>query len=459
MDPIITAALAARTNAQVAGLEAMLVKALGPKTRFLGDQEANWSSISSPADATSVLFERPTNMFDAIIEREAEVSGRRDLPSPAAAANAFLGVPREGVGEMSQRDRERLARECLISVLDSDDSKIKPTIAFRDHGIGISPSEMPETILSLQKSNKLRKAYTHGIFGKGGSSTCAFSDATIIVARKQPILNGEEDRISVAVIREAEAPDMGLPYLRYNVGDNDLPYSVPADVYAQFEPGVYVAHVNYQAGKMGVQNWTNEESIYAYAETILFAPTMPYLLEDARTGSANVRPAERGASVLSGLGQRLSTLKAGDGNILDRSGWQTVAVAGVGEIRLRWWLFEDPDKRRTRVAKGYVVVFTTNGQIHHAWDNARLQQLIDRRRRVGQRLFVHVDCDGIELRKRYKVFDSFRAQVRRGPEGAYSAESDRPFRGFRSPSIGGRGAADARAGSPPAGHLLSVVCG
>ncbi len=46
MDPIITAALAARTNAQVAGLEAMLVKALGPKTRFLGDQEANWSSIS-----------------------------------------------------------------------------------------------------------------------------------------------------------------------------------------------------------------------------------------------------------------------------------------------------------------------------------------------------------------------------------------------------------------------------
>jgi hypothetical protein len=42
---------------------------------------------------------------------------------------------------------------------------------------------------------------------------------------------------------------------------------------------------------------------------------------------------------------------------------------------------------------------------------------------------------------------------------AYSGESDHPFRGFRSPSIGGRGAADARAGSPPDGHLLSVVRG
>jgi hypothetical protein len=418
MDPIITAALAARTMADVDVLEGMLGKAALTKYRFLGDQEANWSSISSPADATSVLFERPTNMFDAVIEREAEVRDRKDLPSPAAAASTFFGVPRDGLREMGQADRERVASECLIQVLDSDDSKRRPTFAFRDHGIGLAPGEMPETILSLQRSNKLRKPYTNGIFGKGGSSTDAFSDATIIVARKQPaLLNGGEDRIGVAVVREAEAEDMGLPFLRYLVGDDKLPYSVPGSSHPDFEPGVYVAHINYQAGKMGVQNWTNEESIYAFAETILFAPTLPYLLEDARSGDANVRPAERGPSVLSGLGQRLEGLKAGDGTIRDRSGWQTVRVAGVGEVRLRWWLFDDLDKRRTRVAKGYVVVFTTNGQIHHAWDNARLQQLVEGRRRVGQRLFAQVDCDGIPPRKRAKVFDSFRAQVRRGPEG------------------------------------------
>lgn len=421
MDSIVNSALNARTIKDVDGLEALLLKALGGEhVRFLGDQEANWSSISSPADATSVLFERSTNMFDADIELEAERRRVFGCGSPADAAHTFFGVPRSGIGDMTTAAREKLAAMSLLVVHDSDDSKKRPTIAFRDHGTGIANAGVPDTILSLQKSNKLRKSYTHGVFGKGGSSADAFSDATVVVTRKQPDLlaAGEEDRITVAVVREDEAPDMGLPYYRYLVDADDLPYSVPSSAYPTFEPGTYVAHVNYLAGKMGQQNWNNEESIYAYAETILFAPALPYQLQDARSDGANVRPADRREpSVLSGLGQRLEGLKAGDGTALDRTGWQTIHIPDVGDVRLRWWLFDDPDKRRTRVAKGFVVIFTTNGQIHHAWDNAKLQQLVDNRRRVGRALFVQVDCDGIELRKRYKVFDSFRAQVRRGPEG------------------------------------------
>lgn len=421
MDPIVSAAVNARTVTHIDNLENLLRKALGGEhVRFLGDQEANWSSISSPADATSVVFERATNMFDADIELEADRRRIFGCGSPAEAAHTFFGVPRGGVGEMSTAQREKVAAMSLIVIHDSDDSKKRPTIAFRDHGSGIGTKGVPATILSLQQSNKLRKSYTHGIFGKGGSSADAFSDATVVVTRKQPdlLLEGEEDRITVAVVREDEAPDMGLPYYRYLVGADKLPYSVPASAHPSFEPGTYVAHINYLAGKMGIQNWTNEESIYAYAETILFAPALPYQLQDARSDGANVRPADRREpSVLSGLGQRLEVLKPGDGTILDRTGWQTVHVPDVGDVRLRWWLFDDTDKRRTRVAKGFVVIFTTNGQIHHAWDSAKLQQLLDNRRRVGQRLFGQVDCDGIELRKRYKVFDSFRAQVRRGPEG------------------------------------------
>lgn len=420
MDPIVTAALAARTVADTDRLEDLIRKAIGDKIRFLGDQEANWSSISSPADATSVLFERGTNMFDSEIELEAERHHDFTCPNPAAAAAHFFGVPKGGVGEMSLAERQKLASMSLIVLHDSDESRKRPTIAFRDRGTGIATAEVPLTIMSLQGSNKLRKPYTHGVFGKGGSSADAFSEATIVITRKQPSLLGPggEDRITVAVVREDERPDMGLPFYRYLVGTNDLPYSVPATAHPDFEPGTYVAHIDYLAGRMGIQKWDNEESIYAYAETILFAPALPYQLLDARTGDANVRPAERTTpSTLAGLGQRLETLKASDGTIMDRTGWQTINIPDVGDVRLRWWLFDDRDKRRTRVAKGFTVIFTTNGQIHHAWDDAKLQQLVDNRRRVGRQLFVQVDCDGIELRKRYKVFDSFRAQVRRGPEG------------------------------------------
>ena len=89
----------------------------------------------------------------------------------------------------------------------------------------------------------------------------------------------------------------------------------------------------------------------------------------------------------------------------------------MGDIHLRWWLFTEPDQRRRRAAKGYVVLFTTNGQVHHAWDQARLRLQAEGLRRVGQRIIVEVDCDGVDLKTRAKLFDAFRNQVRKGPEG------------------------------------------
>ena len=64
-----------------------------------------------------------------------------------------------------------------------------------------------------------------------------------------------------------------------------------------------------------------------------------------------------------------------------------------------------------------MVLFTTNGQVHHAWDQTRLRQQVEGLRRVSQRIIVEVDCDGVDLKKRAKLFDAFRNQVRKGPEG------------------------------------------
>jgi hypothetical protein len=99
------------------------------------------------------------------------------VPTPAAAAAELFGI-RNGVTEPTDAERERLARLCTIALRDSDHAKKRPTISFRDLGIGLSPSEMPNTILSLEENNKLKKPYLHGIFGKGGSAACVFSDAT-----------------------------------------------------------------------------------------------------------------------------------------------------------------------------------------------------------------------------------------------------------------------------------------
>lgn len=164
IDPIITAAVSCRTRADVEALEETLRHRLdAPKDRFLGDSEANWSAVSSPADAAAVLFERNTNMWDALVEMEAQRAGRTDWPTPAAAAADLFGVV-DGVGNLADEDRDRIARMATITLHDSDDSATKPTVSFRDFGIGLGTEEMPETILSLQRSNKLRKPYLHGAY-------------------------------------------------------------------------------------------------------------------------------------------------------------------------------------------------------------------------------------------------------------------------------------------------------
>jgi hypothetical protein len=420
MDSLIASALKARTVADVERLEAEIVRRVGGQwARNLGDNETNWSVVGSPVDPRTVVFERVTNMWDAIIEAEAK--RRRDFScaTPADAGRKFLGVPVGGPSELDAGSRERLARLSTLTFLDSDDPVRRPSIAARDHGIGLTPAEMPETILSLHRSNKLNKPYLHGVFGKGGSVACMFSRATIIVTRKQPdLLRGGEDSVALAIVREADAPDVRLPFFRYLTNADGLPYSVPA-AKAEFEPGTLVVHIDYQAEKMGSTNWQYEDSIYAFAETLLFRPTLPYQLEDGRSDPYNRRPeARRKPTMLMGLGQRLDATDEDKGLVDASRGQARLTIPDVGDVGVRWWLFDDEDKRRRRAARGHVALFTTGGQVHHAWDTQRFKTLVEGRQRVARRVIVEVDTDSVDQKKRVRIFSSFRDAVLKSPEAA-----------------------------------------
>ena len=421
MKELISQALKARTVADVEALEKALERALGgAKVRYLGDRATNWSALSSGVDPQSVLFERVTNMWDALLElmAAAVAKEKRSWASPAEAAQALLGVPVTGPAAMAAAQRDLLAPMCMIQVLDSDEPIKRPSIAFRDEGIGLTTVEMPTTILSIEGSNKLDKPYLHGVFGKGGSVACMFSEATIIISRKHPELlaDGEEDRVSMAVVRQGDSPDVRLPFFRYLVRPEDnLPYSVPASE-IDFEPGTYVIHIGYQGDRLTQQTWEKEESIYAFAETVLFRPTVPYQLHDARSGEANTRPKDRQKpSTLQGLGQRLDSTTKADG-LLDSSGLSRIPIPGVGEIGLRWWLFENVDRRRRRAAKGFVNLFVTGGQVHHAWNTGRFTQLVEARRRVAQRIIVEVDTESLDQQDKVRIFSSFRDVLLKSPQ-------------------------------------------
>jgi hypothetical protein len=421
-DPLITAAINARTREDIQRLEEALVSRLGARSRrYLGDRPTNWSALSGAVDPRVVTWERMTNIWDSLIEAEAQRANFFGCQNPAEAAKRFLGVPLEGPTAMGSAARDELAGHSILTLHDSNNSRRQPTLSFRDRGIGITPAEAPGTILSVEGSNKLGKPYLHGVYGKGGSVTCRFSDATVIVSRKQPDLlrDDEEDRVWFAVVRRGDDPDMRLPFFYYLVDPSRdrQPYSVPADQ-TDFEPGTLVLHVNYQGQRMGEQQWQFEESIYAWAETLLFRPTLPYRLHDARSDEANVRPPDRRKpATLMGLGQRLDALEKKDG-LLDRGGPIRIPVPGVGEVGMRWFLLDSEDRRRRRAAKGNVALFITGGQVHHAWDTARFIGMVEGRRRVARKILVEIDTDPIPFKTRVTIFSSFRETMLKSPEAA-----------------------------------------
>jgi hypothetical protein len=434
VNEIVQMALNARTVAHIDQLEQRLRAGGARRIRFLGDRELNWSTLSNAADPKALIFERGTNMWDSLIELEVQRQhpSVAALVSPAAAVRTLFNVPKVGLSEMSGADRQRLGQLARVILLDSDDSRRRPTVAFRDLGIGVTRKEAPYTILSLEASNKLSKAYQHGVFGKGGSLACMFSDATVFVMRKQPemLAAGEKDEITVAVVRRDDRDDYRLPFFRYLVLDTaddpkGLPWACPASEAPEFEPGVYVAHIGYQADRMGQSTWQQDDSIYAYAETVLLRPTLPFGLADERTPPANQRPEGRGLSILSGLGLRLDQLNAaadlnGDdaekAPLLRRSSFSSVPVHGVGTVRVRWWLFRDLNRRRSYLARGYVTVMTHDGQVHHAWDQQRFQTLVPSRRRVAERIFVEVDLEEVPRKHRIQILSSMREALRKTPE-------------------------------------------
>lgn len=419
---LIVAAANARTIADVERIEVELVKQFGLRhERYLGDNEANWSEVSASVDPRVVLFERTVNMWDAILEMLAQRRQDFGAGSPSEAAFRFLGVPLGGPAEMNQTERKRIAELCTMTLHDSDDSLKRPTIGSRDYGIGIATREMPETILSLVRSNKLRKPYLHGVFGKGGSVACMFSMATVIISRKQPdlLVDGEEDRVSLAVVRQGDRDDVGLPFFRYLVGPDDrLPYSVPASE-TDFEPGTLVLHIGYQAERLGRENWNQDSSIYAFAETLLFRPTLPWQLHDARSGHANQRPASRRAepAVVMGLGQRLDASADSD-DLLDASRAASLDIPGVGQVTARYWLFETEGQVRSRAARGHTAVFTTGGHVHHVWSRQHFKTLVPRRPRVADRIIVEIDTSLVPQKQRVQIFTSFRDALLKSDKGA-----------------------------------------
>jgi hypothetical protein len=396
-----------------------LIEEIGEERRIawkpVGDNDNNLAIINLGSDPAGGVVERITNAFDAVMELEWNERGQPShLVSPRSAVEQWFGI-RDGklasVDDLRDPDIEAISKRVVVSVYESERAE-RPTIAVRDHGIGLRAEEMATTILSLNKSRKLRKLYLAGAFGQGGSTALAYSPYTIIASRAKASSDGRAGR--------PRSNPVALTIVRFNSGDTRIDkhglYEYMVD-HATGQPitftiserafphGTMVRHVSMELTKYKSVITSPTGSLWFLTHNYLFDPVLPFRIEEQRNNSI------RGQYRSVGGNHRL--LSRGDKTEYQRSA--TLSFRD-GTITISWWVLSaEGDSARDRITQ-YVmpskpIVVTYNGQKQGDFSNAVIKNEL-KLPYLERYLVVHVDCDKLDNESRRQLFPTTREALR-----------------------------------------------
>ncbi|MBI5099020.1 MAG: ATP-binding protein [Nitrospirae bacterium] len=376
----------------------------------LGGRDNNRGPIEISTDPGRSLVERITNSIDAVLESEHERhSGRPDCRSPKEAAIAWLNVPEKGLSDLTQQQRRILAQKVSIKLLAGDGPEAR-TVEVRDNGIGIIPGKMPQTILSINESNKVQKHYVVGVYGQGGSSTFAMCKYTFIASRFD-----NHATVGFTVVYYLDLPPEEYKtghYVYLTINDSVLNLELSQN---DFPAGTLVKHFGYDLS--GYKSPVGPGSIYGLLQSVLFDPVLPVWL-DYQFG------VRRYGRVIKGSRNALNgAIDEGD----DKSRGPElshnvpmfyVSLGDFGRIGIEYWLLQPPDKDNKNPIAAFVnpkkpLILTLNGQNHAELSKSFIVKDAELPY-LGQRLICHVDCNSLTPSAQRALVSSTREAARHG---------------------------------------------
>jgi hypothetical protein len=170
--------------------------------RFYGDYENNFNTIgnqkSRPDDA---LVEKLVNSVDARLMNECLALGMdpEDASVPQGIQEAvarFFDCAVQGkpslagrIRDWSDSKRTEVARGITLAATGAKPGSGNPSFTIADTGEGQTPEQMPDTLLSLNRSNKLRIPFVQGKFNMGGTGVlkfCGKHNIQLVLSRRNP---------------------------------------------------------------------------------------------------------------------------------------------------------------------------------------------------------------------------------------------------------------------------------
>lgn len=417
LEAVVRRLASCKTSAEAQALLKELLDHHGAKFRPLGDMPGNHGAVEVGGNADSAMIERGTNAIDATLDLKAEREpALKALRSPREFVEKAYGIPG---GQLAEEHRvkklERLVEEAGIFYrFHNGDRSRTMTIDVRDHGIGIAPDLMPNTILSLHGTNKISKWYLMGQFGQGGAPTLRFSDFSIILSRKAVLEEGEEDAVGFTILlyRDPKEDERFGSYVYVVGADNNL-FRVPAPA-LNFEPGTLVRHINFQ---VGFASSLVASSAYSVLHARLFDPLLPAWME------FRVPPGTKGAGSLVRrriFGNRRRLTRSPYVEAQDER-WTFLAEdEALGKLIVRYWVLKsDTDRSKKssfRSTKGsfvdpnYPIHVTYLGQSHAVLPKGLLKARC-KLPFTYDHVIVQVDSDGVTRKGRQRLFTATREQL------------------------------------------------
>ena len=396
--------------------------------RYYGDNENNFAVIGNQQSAPdSALVEKIINSVDAVLMRECLRRGidpeSNDAPPTIEdALEVFFDIKHGMLTNLLPRKRRELAENILLV---ATGKKSSPNYLIIDKGEGQTPKKMPETFLSLTKSNKLRIPFVQGKFNMGGTGAlqfCGKHNLQLIISKRDPQIveiegdDGTSEYWGFTIIRRVD-PEKGMKSstFKYLAPSGNilmfktkslplLPGDYPILYEKPLEWGTFIKLYEYQL--VGFKTAVYFDLYYRLA-VLLPNIALPVLLVERR----KEYKAQAYDIVLSGLSVRLEEDKYS--NI--EEGFPSSANVKIKgqEMKIQIFVFKRGKEIHYKTRKEGVI-FTVNGQAHGFIPDSFFTRKSVGMSYLADSLLIIADCSKFDGRTREDLFMNSRDRLREG---------------------------------------------
>lgn len=388
-----------------------------------GDTENNFATIGNQqTKPEAALVEKLINSVDAMLtskclERKINPEGRDAPKSMKNALIKFFNIYDGKLTNLSSAERGRLAENiCLVAT----GTKANPSYTIIDKGEGQSAKEMPNTILSIGKSNKLRIPFVQGKFNMGGTGVfrfCGKSNMQLVISKRNPnitIYENDEtgNKWSFTIIRRIDPGERFRNSVYKYLAPNGeilsfegkklplLPSDYPNPFGNNLEWGTFIKLYEYQM--IGLK--TNI-LFDLYNKLSLLMPTiaLPVRLYERRKGYTG----HTYETTLSGLTIRLDEDRREN---LEEGFPTSLSFSAMGE-KMKASIYVFKLNQSKKYTKNEGIVFVINGQTH-----GYLTKSFFSRQSVGmgyltESILVMIDCSSFTKRSKEDLFMNSRDRL------------------------------------------------